>query len=244
LKFLPFNEAKDFVHKLGLKTELEWRNYCKSGKKPQNIPSTANGVYSKNWKGWGDWLGTGKRAQYKGNYRSFDEARNFVRRLQLNNQSDWQNYCVTGNKPEDIPSSPNRVYKAKGWKNLGDWLGTNRVGNQNKVYYSFEDARELVHKMNLKGRTDWRTLVKSGKKDEKIPANPAGVYKQKWKSWGDWLGTDTVAVFQREFKPFEDARQYARSLKLKSQYQWNEFSKKENMPYDIPTTPSRTYKSL
>jgi integrase-like protein len=143
LKFLPFNEAKAFVHKLGLKTELEWRKYCKSGGKPENIPSTVNGVYNREWRGWGDWLGNGKEAQYKGNYKSFDEARNFVRQLQLKNQSDWQNYCVTGNKPEDIPSSPSRVYKAKGWKNLGDWLGTNTVANQNKVYYSFEDAREL-----------------------------------------------------------------------------------------------------
>ena len=176
MKFLPFEEARVFVHDLGVKTELEWRKYCKSGKKPLDIPSNPNGVYRKNWKNWGDWLGTGKKAQYKGNYRSFDEARDFVRLLQLKNQSEWQKYCLTGNKPEDIPSGPSRVYKAKGWQNWGDWLGTNRIANQNKVYYSFENARQLVHRMNLKGRTDWRALVKSGKIDEKIPANPTGEF--------------------------------------------------------------------
>ena len=33
--------------------------YCKSGKKPENIPMAAEDVYKNEWKGLGDWLGTG-----------------------------------------------------------------------------------------------------------------------------------------------------------------------------------------
>ena len=38
-EFLSFREARAFAHSLNLKSETEWRAYCKSGKRPSNIPS-------------------------------------------------------------------------------------------------------------------------------------------------------------------------------------------------------------
>jgi hypothetical protein len=60
LKYLPFEAARKFINRLGLKNEIEWRNYCKSGKKPQDIPANPARQYRKEWKGLGDWLGTGR----------------------------------------------------------------------------------------------------------------------------------------------------------------------------------------
>jgi hypothetical protein len=34
-----------------------WERYCKSGKKPADIPERPDLVYGKEWKGWVDWLG-------------------------------------------------------------------------------------------------------------------------------------------------------------------------------------------
>ena len=57
---LPFEEAHAFVRHLGFKNVNEWRAYCKSGKRPPNIPATPHDVYAgKGWTNWGDWLGTG-----------------------------------------------------------------------------------------------------------------------------------------------------------------------------------------
>ena len=75
------------------------------------------------WKSWGDFLGTGYRE-----YRPFEEAREFVRTLGLKSISEWTKYAKSGKKPEDIPSTPNGVYKDKGWKGLRDWLGTEHRG--------------------------------------------------------------------------------------------------------------------
>lgn len=58
MKFRPFAEAREFVQSLGLKNEHEWREYCKSGKKPQDIPQKPSRTYKDSWKGMGDWLGT------------------------------------------------------------------------------------------------------------------------------------------------------------------------------------------
>lgn len=59
-RFLPYNEARIFAHKLGLKTSIDWLYYAsKSGKRPDNIPSNPSIYYSKKkeWTGWKDFLG-------------------------------------------------------------------------------------------------------------------------------------------------------------------------------------------
>jgi hypothetical protein len=56
----------------------------------------------------------------------FEEAREFVRELNLKGQKEWNEYCKSGNKPDNIPANPNRTYKNKGYVNSGDWLGINR----------------------------------------------------------------------------------------------------------------------
>lgn len=63
--FLPFQEARGFVSKLGLNSQVEWFKHAKSGKLLLDIPITPNIVYENewgDWGDWGDWLGTGRKA--------------------------------------------------------------------------------------------------------------------------------------------------------------------------------------
>jgi hypothetical protein len=76
-----------------------------------------------------------------------------------------------------------------------------------------------LHK-NLKSAGEWNTYCKSGKKPQDIPFNPNKVYRQKWISWGDWLGTGRIANANKTFKSFEDAREFVHSLGLKNQKGW------------------------
>ena len=55
-------------------------------------------------------------------WRPFDEARGFVRSLQLKNTREWEEYRNSGKKPDDIPSHPNVIYK-NDWVSWPDWLG-------------------------------------------------------------------------------------------------------------------------
>jgi hypothetical protein len=58
--------------------------YCRSGKKPPDIPANPSGVYAKvGWAGFGDWLGTGTLSSHLREFRSFEKARAFVRGLGL-----------------------------------------------------------------------------------------------------------------------------------------------------------------
>lgn len=62
-KFKSFKEARAYVRSLNIKSTSEWREYRKSDKRPDDIPSDPRSVYfKKGWKGYSDWLGNGKKA--------------------------------------------------------------------------------------------------------------------------------------------------------------------------------------
>jgi hypothetical protein len=98
--------------------------------------------------------------------------------------------------PEDISASPGKTYKNKGWKGMGDWLGTGRIANQSREYRDFVKARAFVCSLHLKSQRQWRDYTKGlfpalPPLPEDIPAYPDQTYRNKgWKGMGDWLGKD------------------------------------------------------
>ncbi len=66
-----FEEAREHVRSLGLKTTDEWTAYARSADKPADIPAYPREVYRAQWETMGDWLGTGYVATFKRKYRPF-----------------------------------------------------------------------------------------------------------------------------------------------------------------------------
>ena len=58
--FRDFESARKSVRVLGLQNDHDWKQYCKSGNKPDDIPANPHRFYKNEWKGQGDWLGTTK----------------------------------------------------------------------------------------------------------------------------------------------------------------------------------------
>jgi hypothetical protein len=243
-QFRDFQSAREFVRKLNLNGQKEWEKYSKSGKRPDDIPSTPSKSYkNKGWKSWGDFLGTGNVSSQLKEHVSFDQAREFARSLGLTNWKEWQKYCVSGNKPDDIPSSPNRNYKNKGWVNLSDFLGTKNILGHNKEHMSFDQAREFAQSLGLKNRIEWRKYCASGNKPANIPFKPEKIYKNKgWRGLSDFLGTGRYYV-TKQYRSFESARKFARLLNLKSGKKWQQYTKSGNKPGDIPANPAGHYKN-
>jgi len=228
-EYRPFEQARDFVHSLGLKSAMEWYAYCKSGKKPANIPSNPDRVY-KGWISHIDWLGNHRLTEF----RPFEQARDFVHSLGLKNHYEWRDYCKSGKRPADIPGDPNRIYWDKGWISYGDWMGTGNVASYRREFRPFEQARDSVHSLGLKDVIEWRGYCTSGKKPADIPSNPNLAYRGKgWISYTDWLGT--------EYRPFEQARDFVRSLGLKDVIGWRGYCKSGKKPADIPSNPNLVY---
>ncbi len=243
-RFLPFKEARTFVHTLGLKSKKEWLEYCKSEEKPDDVPANPDKTYKdEGWIGMGDWLGTGTIANFNKVFRPFKEARTFVHTLGLKGHKEWLEYCKSEEKPDDVPARPGETYKDEGWIGVGDWLGTGTIANFNKVFRPFKEARTFVHTLGLKGQKEWLEYCKSEEKPDDVPANPDKTYKDEgWIGVGDWLGTGTIANFNKVFRPFKEARTFVHTLGLKSQKEWLEYCKSEEKPDDVPAGPGETYK--
>ncbi len=239
-KFVEFREAREHVKSLGIKGQKEYHELRKSGQIPHSLPSAPYKTYKgKGWKGWSDFLGTGNIATINREFLPFEEAREFVRSLGFKGQKEWQEYSKSGQRPHNIPSAPHATYKGKGWKDIGDWLG-NRTRRE---YLPFEEAREFARSLILKNLREWKKYSKSGQRPRYISSAPDLTYKGKgWKGWGDFLGTGNVATFNKKIRPFEEAREFVRSLGIKNWESWREYSKSGQKPHDIPSVPNRTYK--
>jgi hypothetical protein len=241
MKYRSFLESRKFTRSLNLKKGKEWYEFCKSGNKPVDIPTAPNKAYKKDWKGMGDWLGTGVISSHNRQYKSFIDARTFVHSLKLKNGNDWKEFCKSGNKPDDIPNTPRSVYK-KDWKNLSDWLGISFVSNTNRVFLSFIDARTFVHTLGIKSDSKWRKYAKTTKRPQNIPANPRRTYQNEFINMPDWLGTGRIPEKDRVYQEFSKARNFVHTLDLKGVEAWRKFTKTNDFQKEhLPVTPEKHY---
>jgi hypothetical protein len=265
LSWRPFEEAREFVRALQLNIQSEWFSFCRGllpekGSLPADIPATPSEIYkNRGWNGYGDWLGTGRIADHQKQFLPFVNARDFVRSLNLKSKTEWELFCKgqlpeKGTLPPDIPAIPRQTYLNQGWIGYGDWLGTGRIANFNKVYRPFKKARSFVQALQLKNVNEWFRYCKGELPDKgtlpaDIPTAAHSTYAtQGWKGYGDWLGTGTIANFNKVYRRFEEARAFAQSLKLNSQNEWVKFCKSKlpeigTLPVDIPANPYQTYRS-
>lgn len=247
-KWLEFNQARAYVHTLRLNNQKQWREFCLSGNKPDNIPSNPNRIYKDSgWVSFSDWIGNFNRNGNKIDYLDFEKARDYIRSLGLKNQKDFLDFCKSKSMPINIPTNPHKVYKDKGWISLGDWLGTQKIANNDRIYLSIEEAKVIVKQRQLQNVKEWNLFCKSGIKPSNIPTDPYSVYRNKgWISWADWLGTNNLSSNNRNYISFNDLKKHIKSLKLSSKDKYAIFVRDHKFKInekDLPSAPNVVYKS-
>jgi hypothetical protein len=183
-----YDDAHAFALSLNLLNKRAWQDFCRSGQLPDDIPVAPHLVYREQFRGYGDWLGTGRMASRNRLYRRFDDARAFVRSLRLPNVQAWQDFCRSGQLPDDIPTTPHKTYREQ-FQGYGDWLGTGNVWTGNRSYRRFDDAHAFALSLNLPNKRAWQDFCRSGQLPDDIPATPDLVYREQFRGYGDWLGT-------------------------------------------------------
>ena len=217
------------MRKLKFKSGREWKAYCKSGKKPVDIPNAPRAAYDE-FVSMPDWLGAGRQI---GGWRPFEKAREFAHKLKLSTWREWKAYCESGKKPADIPSCPDEVYDK--WISRSDWFG--RGKNRRGGWRPFPEARKFIRRLKLKSQREWNAYAKSGEKPTDIPTNPQRTYaKDGWKGWADFLGFPErhSSNCRRSFK---EARAFVHRLSLNSRAEWEAYCKSGEKPADIPAAP-------
>ncbi len=218
------------------------------------MPVSPNVAYRNHgWRGWGDWLGTGRIANQDRQFRPFAEARKFARSLGFTNQAQWFAFAKGDKRPDDVPANPYQEYTDEGWISWGDWLGSGNVAPWKIESREFGPAREFARGLKLASRDEWlrfcdRELPEKGELPTDIPSYPDSKYKgDGWEGWADWLGTDNYAPGSKVYRGFPEAREFARGLKLASRDEWYRFCadklpEKGARPRDIPANPSSFYR--
>lgn len=257
--YLDFKRARRFARSLKLKSAEEWRRWCagKAAKltpRPGNVPEDPRAMYPRAWRGWGNWLGTQRR---RSRWLPFDRARAWARAQGLGSAREWRDLCTgrlrdAPDLPKGIPATPSMIYRHSGWNGFGDWLGTDVVGSTEKVFLPFEDARAFVRELGLTSTGEyyrWSAgrLPGAPPRPDGVPGSPDVSYQGRgWTTWGDFLGTGNIHPTKREFLPFEEARDFARSLGLAASREWHDFAAGRRAdlgtcPLDVPKHPDMCY---
>ena len=174
------------VHSLKIKSQKEWSDYTKSGEKPFDIP--ANPRVYKEFTTLGDWLGSGVMSNREKLFLSFSKSKKAINKEKLKNRDEYQSYVKKYNETHLIKlnANPQRKFKTAGWIDWGDFLGTGRT--RGSLFLSFNDAKAIVHKLNLNSRKEWVSYLGSKHRHLNLPKDPMRFYKREWKTWDDFLG--------------------------------------------------------
>ena len=236
IKKRPFKEAREFVHKLKLKNSLEWKEYVKSGEKPDDIPADPRS-YKTEWNGMGDWLGNGnihpKYWYSEDHYMPFKEARELVIKKKIKSNKEYREWVKSGKAPKGLPPNPDHE---KQWKD--DW--TNWINFLGKEFASYEDVKKYVHTLNLKKKDDWHEFTKNNElsslNGKKIPRQPSITFKKigTWKNWQDFLGYEESAKSTPKEVSFEECQKHALDNGIDTLQEWNKHYESGKLPKKFP----------
>lgn len=187
--FWSFNKARTYMRKLGLKNREEYRIWLMSGKRPSTIPHEPEKIYKQTgWVSLGDWLGNGNIQNQRKKKLPYEQTKVFVQTIGIKTWQEYRNWSVSGERPSNIPAAPDKAYfEFEGW---GKFLGTDRIANQNKEFWSYDEARDFLAPLKIKTKSEFIILCKNGTLPDEIPRDPATHYKRKedWKSYKDFFG--------------------------------------------------------
>jgi hypothetical protein len=171
-----------------------------------------------------------------GNWRSYEEAKKYAQLLKLKSWKEWVKNSKLKSFPIDLPTKPEKSYK-KQWISWGEFLGTGIISNSLKFFKSYSDTKLLVRSLKIKNVREWIKYTKSKKFPKDIPKSLQKVYFKEWESWGKFLGTGIVSNKFKKFRSYSEAKEHARSLKIKGQIEWFKYTKSKKFPKDIPIKP-------
>ena len=147
----------------------------------------------------------------------------------------------SGGSPINEITSANSLFKIEAEEfdkaiKLNVW---DKVARSN--FRPYEEAKKFALSLNLKSSSEWKKLNKTFPRD--IPVAPH-IYYNDFESWGVFLGTGNIAPQYRKFVSYEEAQNFAISIKVKSHIEWIRYFKKNKPPENIPLAPNDYYKNL
>ena len=169
------------------------------------------------------------------NWVPYEQAKRWVRRLNIPNYKAFLKYVQDHGLPEGIPRNPQITYGST-YISDSDFLGTERC-----YYLPYYQAKYYARTVQLTSRSKWLEWHRE-QGPKTIPRHPDRVYEE-WETWGEFLGTDNVPIPQikRNWRPYNELIKYVHKLELSSEPEWRKWISSDGRPDDIPKWPERVY---
>lgn len=229
--YLIFKEALKITTALNLKSKKEWENYVKQNN-INNLPLKPDYYYSE-WINWSYWLtGYEKNTKIKSDriFLNIDDIKKLLKEYKINTKNKYFKFYNNNKYNFSIPSSPISYYNLSSWNIL-----FNKTDNKN--YLIYEDAKNIVHSMNIKSQKEWYILCKKNKIPANIPKTPNKFYKN-WISWNDWLNHNVTPY--KKFISYNDAKNYLKNIGLTSLQEYHDYLICNNINF-LPLNPITFY---
>jgi hypothetical protein len=190
--FMSFEEARTYMRRLGLKNRPEYWQWRGSGKRPKTIPYSPEKEYKNaGWKDLGDYLGTGNEKPSKKERMNYAQAKLYIQAIGLKTEVDFYTWRTTTMRPDTFPPDPYRYYgdEFEGW---GKFLGTNRVANQDRTYWEYDQAKAFLKPLHIQSRKSFKQLFDMGVIPSQIPKRADAYYMKHgtWVSFSDFLSIE------------------------------------------------------
>ena len=119
--FLSYADFKAYVRNAGIRTSTQYYALHATGKLTE-CPNSPSAYYEdKGWTTWGECLGTFSVSLKNKEFDSYESAREYVQAMGIRSYTEWVRFRK--NRPDYIPSAPDRVYKDSGWVGWPEFTG-------------------------------------------------------------------------------------------------------------------------
>ena len=238
--WMSFVEAQILMQTEGIKTEKEFKEWKKAGKRPPNFPSHPNTIYAEDWVSWPHFLGTKIYSSATTKWMSFEEAQALMQKEGIKTVKQFQIWKRAGKRPPNFPSIPHKIYKDK-WRGWPHFLGT-RMYSATTEWMSFEEAQAYIQKEGIKTTKEFYEWSKSGNRPSNFPSIPYKIYKDKWVSWPHFFGTVGIKISRKNWMSFEKAQALMQKEGIKTVRQFTEWKRAGKRPPNFPGNPHKVYK--
>lgn len=172
---------------------------------------------------------------------SYEEAKAWLGQRTVRTQAEFARLAKEKQLPDGFPSAPRQYYQRTGeWISWPSFLGSDRRSRRS-CPASYSEASAWARSNRVLNGPDWRRRCNMGEIPDRFPASPDTYYGRtgEWESWQAFLGYGEQR--RRRSRPFIQARDYARSLGLKSRAEWQAWCSSGSRPNDIPSRPEQAY---
>jgi hypothetical protein len=184
-EFYTYLECQNYLVKENINSKEKFEKWRKTNTN-KLVPTRPDKTYKSDWVSWGVFLKTNRTSdiQKHNSFLSYTESKEFLKKINFQNENEFYAWAKTEQRPANIPASPRKTYGIE-FISMGDFLSNDNFRTKDWILY--EDYKSLVQELQLNSKDEFVNWARVNCIGKNIPANPFNVYPE-FEGWPEFLG--------------------------------------------------------